>query len=121
MNVAAFAKMKKGACLINTARGPLIDEAALAAALESGHLGGAGLDVFEREPDFNRRLAEIDTVFLTPHIISSDEDVERFRSSLQGNSELLKDVPLGPRINGDSVKKPAPDSAKRRPPQDGGR
>ena len=60
-------------------------------------------------------------LFLTPHIISSDEDVERFRSSLQGNSELLKDVPLGPRINGDSVKKPAPDSAKRRPPQDGGR
>jgi general secretion pathway protein D len=60
-------------------------------------------------------------LFLTPHIISSDEDVERFRSSLQGNSELLKDVPLGPRINGDSVKKPVPDSARRRPPQDGGR
>jgi general secretion pathway protein D len=53
-------------------------------------------------------------LFLTPHIISSDEDIERFRNSLQGNTDLLKDVPLGPRIvPPDSAK---PDTTRRRPP-----
>ena len=68
INAAAFAKMKKGAFVINTARGPLIDEPALIAALDSGHLGGAGLDVVMTEPlAKDSPLIGRDNVILTPH------------------------------------------------------
>jgi D-3-phosphoglycerate dehydrogenase / 2-oxoglutarate reductase len=68
MNESAFAKMKKGAFLINTARGPLIDEDALIAALDSGHLGGAALDVVTEEPlAKDSALLARDNVVLTPH------------------------------------------------------
>jgi D-3-phosphoglycerate dehydrogenase / 2-oxoglutarate reductase len=68
INAATFAKMKKGAFIINTARGPLIDEPALIAALDSGHLGGAGLDVVTTEPlAKDSPLIGRDNVILTPH------------------------------------------------------
>jgi D-3-phosphoglycerate dehydrogenase len=68
MNSAAFAKMKKGAYLVNTARGPLIDEPALIAALDSGHLGGAGLDVVAAEPlAKDSPLLGRDNVIISPH------------------------------------------------------
>lgn len=68
INAVTLGKMKSSAVLINTARGPIVDEKALVAALSSGRVGGAALDVFEHEPlSINSPLLKMDNVMLAPH------------------------------------------------------
>jgi len=74
MNAARFAAMKPGAFLINTARGDVVDEAALISALEQGKIRGAGLDVYEAEPNIPERLRAMDNVVLLPHLGSATEE-----------------------------------------------
>jgi D-3-phosphoglycerate dehydrogenase len=75
-NRERFAVCRKGARIINTARGELIDEAALAEAITSGHIGGAGLDVFEKEPPTDGTLTTLPQVVATPHIAASTVEAQ---------------------------------------------
>jgi D-3-phosphoglycerate dehydrogenase len=78
INVETLAKMKKGSVLINTARGALVDERALYDALKSGHLRGAGLDVFEQEPlPLSSPLLELENVLTSGHVAGLDIESQR--------------------------------------------
>jgi glyoxylate reductase len=66
--------MRPGSYLVNTARGALVDEAALVDALRNGPLAGAGLDVYEREPEITPGLLELPNVVLLPHVGSATRD-----------------------------------------------
>ena len=72
INADRLKRMKPSAILVNTARGPVIDESALVESLEMGHLWGAGLDVFEKEPVVHPGLIGLKNVVLTPHIGSAE-------------------------------------------------
>src|SRR5438309_6749921 len=76
INAATIQKMKKGARVINTARGELIDEAALADALSSGKFAGAALDVFMEEPPTNSPLVGLPNVIATPHVAGSTAEAQ---------------------------------------------
>jgi len=94
-NAAAFAKMKASAVIVNTARGPIIDEAALVAALREKTIAGAGLDVFEFEPKTAEGLKELPNVVITPHIGSATR-------SARDNMALLAARNLLAMLHGDT-------------------
>ncbi|MEK7154982.1 MAG: NAD(P)-dependent oxidoreductase, partial [Patescibacteria group bacterium] len=77
MNEQTFGQMKQGSYLINTARGPVVDEVALVYALKTGKVAGAALDVWENEPHPRPELIEMENVILTPHIASATFEARR--------------------------------------------
>ncbi len=83
--------MKKESILINVARGPIVDEAALAEALRRGDLWGAGLDVYEREPEVHPRLLELANVVLLPHIGSATDET-RLRMAMTAARNLIQGI-----------------------------
>ena len=88
MTAATFAKMKRTAYLINTSRGPVVDEAALVAALEAKQIAGAGLDVYEREPEIHPGLVHRDDVVLAPHIASASVET-RTKMAVMAASNVI--------------------------------
>jgi glyoxylate reductase len=98
-----LAVMRPGAYLINTARGPLIDEAALADALEAGRLAGAGLDVYEHEPEVHPRLLSRSDVVLLPHVGSATVETRTMmamRAAENAAAILCGDEPPSPVVRG---------------------
>jgi glyoxylate reductase len=71
IDAAALARMRPTSVLVNTARGPIVDEPALVAALRDGMIAGAALDVYEHEPEVSSGLLELENVVLTPHVASA--------------------------------------------------
>ena len=82
INRRTLARMKRSACLINTSRGPVVDEAALSWALEERLIAGAGLDVFEEEPRVHPGLLQRENVCLTPHIGSATRETRAAMAAL---------------------------------------
>src|SRR5436190_6486743 len=102
-NADAFRQMKKGSYVVNTARGPIIDEAALAAAIDSGHIAGAGLDVMTTEPPVGSPLIGKKNVIITPHTsFYSDESlVELQTKAAQEVASVLTGKPPRNPVNPD--------------------
>jgi glyoxylate reductase len=105
-DAATFARMKRGSFLLNTSRGPVVDEVALARALDTGPLAGAGLDVYENEPAITPALLDDDRVVLMPHAGSATVEtrremarmvVEDVRRVLAGDKPLRPVPPEGGR------------------------
>jgi D-3-phosphoglycerate dehydrogenase / 2-oxoglutarate reductase len=115
INAKRIAQTKKGVRIVNTARGELVDDAALAAAIASGHVGGAGLDVFDPEPPTDTTLTKLPQVIATPHIAASTIEGQELvgnETALQVR-DYLKDGVIRNAVNFPSV--PPDDVPKLRP------
>ncbi len=89
INTERLAKMKRGAFFLNVARGKVMDEAAVVAALQSGHLAGAAFDVFEEEPIVSEALLRMENVVLCPHIGGATKE-QRRRGRLEAADEVAR-------------------------------
>lgn len=88
IGAAELRAMKESACLINAARGPVVDEKALVQALQEGWIAGAALDVFEEEPAMAPGLAELDNVSIFPHIASASHDTRSKMATMAATNAL---------------------------------
>lgn len=109
-NAEFFAAMKPGACVLNTARGAILDESALYDALASGHLGGAALDVFEREPYApdvaTKDLRTLPNCLVTPHVGSNTAETNRAMALTAGQT-VIRLLSEGPDAVENIVNRPA--------------
>lgn len=106
ISTAEFQTMQRGAYLINTARGPIVDESALIAALRDGSIAGAALDVYEREPEVPDELLGFENVVLAPHLASATNDTREAMGALcvrALSAVLLHQVAPGNALNADGV------------------
>ena len=105
VNAERLAKAKNGIRIINTARGDLVDEAALADAIESGHVGGAALDVFQKEPTVDHRLQTLPQVVATPHIAASTREGQELvgMETMAALRDFLRDGIIRNAVNFPSV------------------
>jgi D-3-phosphoglycerate dehydrogenase len=115
VNAERLARAKKGLRLVNTARGDLIDESALADAIENGQVAGAGLDVFVKEPTVDQRLQKLPQVVATPHIAASTTEGQELVGveTAAALRDFLRDGVIRNAVNVPSV---SPDEHKRLQP-----
>jgi glyoxylate reductase len=89
INAETLGLMKDSAYLVNSARGPIVDEAALVDALKAGQIAGAGLDVYENEPETHPGLVELDNVVLLPHLGSATIETRTAMGVLAAENAVL--------------------------------
>ena len=105
VNADRLARAKKGIRIVNTARGDLVDEAALADAIEAGQVGGAALDVFQKEPTVDHRLQRLPQVVATPHIAASTREGQELvgMETIAALRDFLRDGIIRNAVNFPSV------------------